>query len=319
MSRYTAVETLWSGIPAIRLADTEADTAALVVPSLGGNLISLTVKGEELLRTPPDAAALQEKPARWGIPVLMPPNRIEGGRFRFGGREYQLELTDSNGGNHIHGFPLRRPWQVVALGEGSVTIAFRSADHPDVLAQWPHPFVLSLTYTLRGQALHCKPVVSNEGPDPMPFGLGFHPYFLAPVGAQQEIRLTPSVAWEAENWLPTGRFRPAEGAYDLSVWQPVHAVARDVGYMLSAREPDGGSKFELADRETGRTITLKAAPAYGHWLVFNGFAGTISPEPYTCMTNAFNLNLPPETSGMAVLAGGATWADGDFEVTWDWD
>lgn len=316
---YTVTETTWSGVPAIRLADTEAETAALVVPSLGGNLISLTCKGEELLRTPPDARSLREQASRWGIPVLIPPNRIALGRFRFGGRDYQLETLDSAGGNHIHGFALRRPWQTVATATAdgaAATIAFAAADHPDVLAQFPHPFVLSLTYTLKGQTLRCSPQIRNDGPDAMPFGLGFHPYLLAPQSGRPEIRMTPARLWDATDCMPSGRFLQPEGAFDLAGWQPAHAVHRDCGYALTAREPDGWSRFELADRVRGRLITLRAAPEYRHWVTFNGFAGSISPEPYTCMTDAFNLDLPHDVSGMTAVAGGESRPAGDWELTW---
>ncbi|WP_374713217.1 aldose 1-epimerase [Symbiobacterium terraclitae] len=319
MPRFTVTEATWSGVPALRLSDDEAQTAALLVPGLGGNLISLTDRGDELLRTAPDARSLREKPARWGIPVLMPPNRIVGGRFRFNGREYQLELTDSSGLHHNHGFPLRRAWQVATTGAdggASATIRFAAADHPDVMAQFPHPFVLELTYTLTGRSLRCRPVVRNPGDEPMPFGLGFHPYFLAPEGEEVFVRLTPGRLWEMTDWLPTGRFHEPHGVYDLSTWQPAHAATRGEGYRVTDPEPDGRSRFELANRTTGRTLALRAAPAYRHWLIFNGFAGSFSAEPYTCMTNAFNLDLDPAVSGMDALAPGEERRGLDWELTW---
>lgn len=319
MTRFAVAEIEWSGLPVLRLTDSEAQTAAVLVPGFGGNLISLTDRGDELLRTAPDSRSLAERPARWGVPVLMPPNRIAGGRFRFGGREYALELNDSAGPNHIHGFPLRRPWKVAATsteGGASATVRFVAADHPDVMTQFPHPFTLELTYTLVGRRLRCSPMIKNHGADAMPFGLGFHPYLLAPEGQQVEIRLTPGRIWETENWLPTGQFRPAEGPFDLSAWQAVHAVKRGEGYALTAAEHDGWSGFELANRTTGRTVSLRAAPAYRHWLIFNGFEGSVSPEPYTCMTNAFNLDLEPAVSGMDRLGPGEERLAGDWELAW---
>lgn len=320
MVRYKVDEQPWSGVAALHLADTETGTEALLVPSLGGNLISLTNRGEELLRRPPDAATLRERPGGWGVPVLMPPNRIAGGRFQFNGREYQLELTDREGPNHIHGFALRRPWRVGAtetLTGATATLIFAAEDHPDVIAQFPHPFVLSVTYTLAGQTLHCSPTITNHGAEPMPFGLGFHPYFLAPEANHPEIRFTAAKRWETENWLPTGRFMPALGPYDLSTWQQLHAVKRGEGYVAKGSDPDGWSRFELADRAAGRILTLRAAPAYRHWVLFNGFAGSVSPEPYTCMTNAFNLDLPREVSGMAVLGPGESHPAGDWTLAWE--
>lgn len=324
MQPYRVESTLWSDRPALRLSDPNAAATALLVPSLGGNMISLVTPRGELLRCPPNAETLRREPARWGIPVLVPPNRIRDGRFRFGGREYQLERYDK-AGHHSHGFALRRSWSVrqTSTSEGaSVTLEFRASAYPEVLAQFPHPFVLTLTYTLRGQTLRCDSQIENEGPDPMPFGLGFHPYLAAPEeqGDRYEIRLTPARPWEMEEKFPTGRLLEVQPGRDLSRWQPLHQSRWDEGFALESREADGWSRFELADRHGGTLTTLRAGPQFGHWVVFNGgapgFSGFVSPEPYTCMTNAFNLDLPAERSGMAVIAAGEVREAGSWELTW---
>jgi len=317
MSKIGAVtETSWSGVPALRLEEQTAGSKAMIAPTLGGNLFSLEIDGREVLRRPPDADALKREPSRWGVPVLMPPNRIAGARFTFNNREYRLEANTPEG-HHIHGFPLRRPWRVEKTdvtdhGAVRVVLQFSAADHPDVLEQFPHPFVLTLTYTLEGKSLRCDSHIANNGDTPMPFGLGFHPYLSAPepenFGEDDRwaVRLSPALAWESEDKIPTGRFYEPEGAYDLRDWQPLHAVRRDGGYKLTAPDADGWSRFQLKDKRTGRLTTLRADSNYTHWVIFNGFpgfCGFISPEPYTCMTNAFNLqHLPAETTGMKVIA-----------------
>ncbi|MGE5674515.1 MAG: aldose 1-epimerase [Mycobacterium leprae] len=325
MNKASINETTWSGVPALRLSGCGAhEWSALLVPSLGGNLISLVVDGRELLRTPPDAEAVRAKPARWGIPILLPPNRIAKGRFRFNDREYQLEIN--SGDNHSHGFILRRPCAVaesrVDGDAAAVTITFRAADYPEVMAQFPHPFIFTITYRLNGERLHCTTQIANEGSEPMPFGLGFHHYLAAPDDGTNRylIRLTPAQKWEiSPDLLPTGRFTTPEGPLDLSTWQPLHAVRRDGGYRLTTREADGWSRFELKDQTTGQLLTMRAGPEYGHWVIFNGtpgFEGFICPEPYTCMTNAFNLDLPGEVSGMAVVAPGEHRPAGEWELIW---
>ena len=55
---------------------------AEIVPEIGGNIISLRhcASGTTLLREPSDLRELAEFPARFGLPVLFPPNRIRDGR-----------------------------------------------------------------------------------------------------------------------------------------------------------------------------------------------------------------------------------------------
>lgn len=322
---YSVEEISWSGVPVVRLADAAAGTAAMVAPGLGANLFSLTAGERQLLRCPPDANTMRNEPTRWGIPVLLPPGRITDGRFRFGGREYQLELRAGQN-FHIHGFVLKRAWQVAQTGTGSdgarVVLTFRAADHPDVISQFPHPFVFTLVYTLQGQSLHCESWISNEGGERMPFGLGFHHYFVAPLegGEAFAIRLAGARRqWEIIDAFPTGRFYEPSGLEDLSDWQPAHAMRRDAGYMVTEPGADGWTRAELEDRATGARVTVAAGPEFGHWVIFNGrpgFEGFVCLEPYTCMANAFNLDLPPEVSGMSVVEAGERRSAGVWTVTW---
>ena len=62
---------------------------AEIVPEIGGNIISLRhcASGTKLLREPSDLRELAEFPARFGMPVLFPPNRIRDGRFAFEGKD----------------------------------------------------------------------------------------------------------------------------------------------------------------------------------------------------------------------------------------
>lgn len=307
---YRVWEGVWSDTPVICLSDDAASAVARIAPALGGNLFSLVVAGQELLRTPPDADAIRKSPSRWGVPVLMPPNRIAGGRFQFEGREYQLESTMPQG-HHNHGFVLRRPWLIkaseVTPGGAVAVLEFDAVRHADVLAQFPHPFRLTLTYTLAEGMLRCEAEIANPGDAAMPFGLGFHPYLAAPVGETDRFyyRLNcPVRQWELVEALPTGRF--AEVSSVRRDWVPLYPGRLDDGFAVvgDGRE----SAFELQDRSTGRVLRLEAGPQFRHWVLFNGapatFEGFVSPEPYTCMTNAFNLDLPRSVSGMQVVAAG---------------
>ena len=85
----------WHGTQAVEF--TKRDYTALLVPSVGANLVRLahTRLGVEVLRTPSEREhdEFLRRPHVYGVPILFPPNRIADGRFRFDGREYRFPRT----------------------------------------------------------------------------------------------------------------------------------------------------------------------------------------------------------------------------------
>ena len=86
----------------------------------------------EVFRTPANMAALKKEPAVYGMPVLLPPNRIAGGRFQAAGREYRLPVNEPEKGNHLHGLLLNRPWQLEReTPDGVILLCRFGEDQPD--------------------------------------------------------------------------------------------------------------------------------------------------------------------------------------------
>ena len=83
------------GLQAVEFS--KGDYTALLVPSVGANLVRLanTRLGAEILRTPAadEVETFLGRPQVFGLPVLFPPNRIEDGRYTFDGRTYQYPIT----------------------------------------------------------------------------------------------------------------------------------------------------------------------------------------------------------------------------------
>src|SRR4051812_43211849 len=93
-----------------------AGNVAEVWPALGFNCFRWAVaradQTMELLYADP-ALFTDGRPTRSGIPILFPfPNRIRACRYRWEGKDYQLEETDTTLHNAIHGFACRRAWRV---------------------------------------------------------------------------------------------------------------------------------------------------------------------------------------------------------------
>ena len=196
------------------LTNSATGSGAAVWPAHGFNCYRWHVGGEgerELLFTNPQFFD-EERPTRGGIPVLFPfPNRIRDGRFTWAGKEYQLPFNDPAGKNAIHGFACRKPWRVVDQGADAasawVTGEFQGAvDSPETADQWPADYRIRLTCRLAANRLRLEALVENPDQVPLPFGLGYHPYFRVPLlpGAETYVEVPAQGYWELHDSLPSG-------------------------------------------------------------------------------------------------------------------
>ncbi|MBM3861206.1 MAG: aldose 1-epimerase [Verrucomicrobia bacterium] len=288
----------------IVLRDGSTGAMAVVLPQAGFNCARFAVGNIEFLAPPVDPSALQKGGAGFGWPILFPfPNRIANGEFTFNGKTYRVK---DGKGHAIHGFVHNQPWRVTARGTDNgawVTGVTETESNPLLKKFWPWPCRLTVTYRLAGQSLTMTAVAENLGTEPMPFGFGVHPYHplpLTPAGTRarceiqvpcrQRMELTPDC-------IPTGKRLPSE-------WLKQRALG-DVkldDVFTSAT----GDACVLRDAEW--EVRMQADNAFRHWVVYAPQRNVICFEPYTCVTDAFNLHARgvPDT-GFAVLERGKPW------------
>ncbi|MFD2334439.1 aldose 1-epimerase [Cohnella sp. GCM10020058] len=300
----------WLGRPGV-LIENEL-LQATIVPALGSRVVSLRCKasGLELLRTPASVEAYESAPMLYGIPVLFPPNRIAGGSFEYAGRTYRLEVNDPATGSHAHGFVHDKAWEVVSCGRDEesarLVTAFDSAHHPSVTAQFPHRFRLVMRVELLDNALIQRIDVHNESDAAFPWGLGYHTAFNFPLGAALSPASCTFAAPVGRRWrldarfLPTGELAEDARGAQLRQGMPIGGAVLDDVFKAA---DEGANEAVLTDPEAGIRVRYRADRAFGTWVLHNGDGrqGFVCPEPYTCVTNAFNLALPPEETGMRVL------------------
>lgn len=309
------------------LAD-EADTCrAEVWPFFGFNCLRWQVRTSsgnwgDILYTAPDWET-NPVPTRSGHPILFPfPNRFAAGRFTFRGKTYQLPLNESSGKHAIHGFTPRNPWQVAAVesseGEARITGKFRLPDdHPPAAGQWPGPLTLTLSYVLTPNVLRVEAEVRNPGATPVPCGLGYHPYFrvpTAPGAAADDLILTSSAAtaWPADEGIPTGERVPVPAEFDYRSPRPVGDQILDRLFTdLGFDRAKAGELVEVArlgHRSAPGRVTVSVSPAFRELLLFTPpHRKAVAIEPYTCASDAANLDARGIDAGWAVLPPGAKW------------
>lgn len=112
-------------------------------------------------------------PAFWTgrSPVLFPiVGRAPDDMLLIDGRSYPMAQ---------HGFARRRAFSLAAASETMCRHILEAST--ETRAVYPFDFRLAVEHRLEGTALTVSASVENQGGEPMPFGLGFHPAFLWPL------------------------------------------------------------------------------------------------------------------------------------------
>ena len=212
----------WHGTQAVEF--TKRDYTALLVPSVGANLVRLahTRLGVEVLRTPSEREhdEFLRRPHVYGVPILFPPNRIADGRFRFDGREYRFPITRPEENNYHHGILKSQSFAVSKAVETPdevliETRCYSNAASDAIYRDFPHAFKCKITYRLSAEGLEQEVMFGNKSDLPMPVGVGFHTPLNVPFagGDAADYRLRMAVGERFElngRNLPTGRLLPLD-------------------------------------------------------------------------------------------------------------
>ena len=279
------------------------------ITELGAGLRRLTYRDQPLITGyEPD-----ELPPAGAGQLLAPwPNRIDGGRYEFGGETLQLELSEAARGNAIHGLTRWANWELAAHTPAAITSDQVTLTH--VLHGRPgYPFCLelSVSYLLDPvSGLHVAVTAWNAGSRPAPYGAGYHPYLTtgAPLVNACELEV-PASHWlpTDDRGIPSGPARDVEGSpYDFRTSRAIGDTRLDHALTGLSRD-DSGLAWAVLAGESMR-LGLWAGPGYEWLQVFTGdglAAGhrrrALAIEPMTCPPNAFvsgegRLTLAPADS-----------------------
>ncbi len=145
-------------------------TIRMGITTAGGSLSSLCAHGREYLWQPDPAVWTGQAPICFPI---------------CGGLRDGRAVTES--GKRIelarHGFARKQEWKLAAQDKNTLTMSLASADHPELLEQYPYPFTIAAAYELAGASVKISYTVTNEGTEDMPFFIGGHPGFRCPLDA----------------------------------------------------------------------------------------------------------------------------------------
>ncbi|WP_180540587.1 aldose 1-epimerase [Nevskia soli] len=318
-ANYQAQTSQQDGIDIVRLTDTAHHTEVLIVPSFGNNAYSMKVNGHEILYLP--ARSLTDwkaKPDFGGVPFLWPwANRVDGMAYWANGKKYLLNPDLGNLRYDPNQLPIHGLLAYSDLWHASdikadahsahVTSQLDFWKYPDLMAQFPFPHTLRVTYRLHDGILDVTTNIQNAGMSPMPVALGFHPYFqlddsprdqwTAHLAAHQHLVLNDKL-------IPTGEMKPM----DLPDPYPLAGHQLDDGFTDLVKDSTGNVDFWVHGKN--QQITVRYGPKFPVAVAYAPPGKSfICFEPMASLTDGYNLAHDGKWNGLQSIPPGATWEE----------
>lgn len=262
-----------------------------------------------------DAAEIRARPgSRFAIMVPFA-GRIAGARYRFDGREYDLQPGAAPGPRESrHGFVRDAAFALADLTADSGSARATLSTCIRGVPGYPFAIDVFVGFTLDGGGLSLEARMRNAGEEAAPCFFGWHPYFRVSDGAADEWMLQIP----ARALIRTGAdliALPGDAAHvplndapalDFRRSRLIGGSILDQGYADLAADTDGRTRTRLIDPTTGFGMTVWQERG-----VMHAFTGdtlqhearrSIALEPMEFMANAFNR---PECADAVRLDPGA--------------
>ncbi|MFC4638630.1 aldose 1-epimerase [Deinococcus hohokamensis] len=251
-----------------------------ILPTLGASVLNLRAASGRALLREVNPAQVRSSSDCASFTLLPFSNRVRDAHFVFAGREVQLRVTTKDGLTQ-HGDVRNRPWQVRERGEAHLICDFDSRRFADM--NWPWAFTASVEYRLHGPHLDTSVTLTNADTEPMPAGLGLHPYFARwHDGHDPTLHLGAALTYDTdERSLPSQEARPVHADEDYRHPAPLGPRRPDRVYTAW----DGVARLDWGVRG----LTLTADNVFSHAVLFAAPDGSLALEPVSHATDALNL------------------------------
>lgn len=263
-----------------------------IFPNLGASLQQFSIENTEFIEgIESNETELEYYRRYYPSSFLFPfPGRIAGGNYDYNGKEHQLLTNEGGRDNAIHGFIAEASFKLISqeLTISNAKLVFGYAFKGQ--EGFPFPADLNITYHILETGLSIDFQITNTGTNSFPFGLGWHPYFLAKNLSEAVLDFESDEQLTAdENQIPNGsepiQFQPKIGNQEL-----------DDTYLLL------DSKIRFSTSEYNMTMETFSTDKNFLQLYIPPNRNSIAIEPMTCAPDVFNLK-----NGLLELAPNETY------------
>lgn len=245
-------------------------------PSIGGSIFAFEWRDGDssrpILRQ--SHSPLEKAVEAASFPLVPYVNRIRDGRFTFRGREVRIAPNMAGDPSPLHGQGWLNPWSVDEATEHDARLSFRHR-----AGEWPRDYEAWQSFSLDERGLTVTLGCRNMSEEPMPYGLGQHPYF--PCGPQTRLDTQVSDVWTIdEKVLPVEKV-PAEGRYDLR-------DRRICGQNLDNGFGGWGAVAHITDSDWPYALRMSSPEARFFQVYSPATGGIFVAEPVTHANAALN-------------------------------
>jgi len=143
--------------------------------SLGGSLQELILNNHFIIK---DLHPLTYNNT-YASSILFPfANRVADGLYEFEGKEYSLDINQSEENNALHGLVYNKTFELIdqnaAKEKAFVLLRYEETQYSK---GFPYTYTIDLKYTLTKDQMDLSVVVKNTDTKTFPFTIGWHPYF----------------------------------------------------------------------------------------------------------------------------------------------
>jgi aldose 1-epimerase len=270
-----------------------------VAPGIGGSIAYYRwvdgARKHDWLRPATDADLAAGTADRLACFPLVPfSNRIREGCFQFGGHAIHLPLNQWPQPHAEHGHGWQAAWRVVARAADWLALEY---EHP--ADAWPFPYRVRQDFVLAEDELRVTLSVENRGREPMPVGLGLHPYF--PRTARCRLSAEVEAMWATDAEVMPTALTGADPRLGAGDGLPVAGTALDNAFTGWRRRatilwPEHNARI-LIDADAPLDFLVVYSPAGEDFFCV---------EPVSHCTDAFNLAAQGRCdTGMLTLQPGA--------------
>tara|TARA_A100001037_G_scaffold305102_1_gene343997 strand:+ start:1595 stop:2467 length:873 start_codon:yes stop_codon:yes gene_type:complete len=216
-------------------------------------------------------------------------SRIDEGRFTFAGRDVALSPNLPPEPHAIHGHGWQNPWTLEYCDDTQARLSF---DYPSG-GDWPWAYRAEQRFVLSDGVLKVEMVLINLSHEPMPAGLGMHPYFARTNGV--EVLAGVGEMWETdERSMPTRRIPLPDG---LEFARGVRLNRQVIDNVFT----DWVGNLVVRWPEWDASMSLSASGIFGHLVIYVPRGEDFfCLEPVSNVTDAFNM-LSRRTAGHGVF------------------
>ncbi|KRF33569.1 aldose 1-epimerase family protein [Yonghaparkia sp. Soil809] len=280
-------------------------TVEATITEVAAALRLLSVDGHALVQGFPREST---PPFGHGIVLAPWPNRVRDGRWVHEGTALQLDITEVERSNAIHGLLRNTPYRVVEKWDDSVTLGAAIVPQHG----WPFHLWTTVQYALTGNGIRVTHSATNIGTHAAPIAFGAHPFLAVGDHPVDELTIT---ARTVEHVIVDDRLNPdglepvAGTLFDLSDGVAVKDARFDDAWRV---EPDGDGIIRTVLSAPDGTETELWQGREWEWLqvfvtrIFPGAHGQqtgIAVEPMTAPADALNSGI-----GLRWLQPGESWS-----------